>query len=141
MNYQLATTALLVTFLAAFNSHGNASTLSDRLTIDRLFHDKEFELNEPVPSKWLGNGDQYTTIVDSQSVANGQDIVQHDAATGEQTILVEAKKLVPDGHEQALEIKDYAWSENGRYLLIQTNTVKFRRYEPLGDYWLLNLET
>ncbi|MDH3350827.1 MAG: S9 family peptidase [Gammaproteobacteria bacterium] len=38
-------------------------------------------------------------------------------------------------------MKDYAWSDDGRFLLINTNTVKFRRFESLGDYWLLNLQT
>ena len=28
---------------------------------------------------------------------------------------------------------------DGQFMLISTNTVKFRRYEPLSDYWLLNL--
>lgn len=116
-----------------------AAETSALLSIDRIFHDKEFEIAEPVPSKWLSGGTQYTTVETSELVPHGFDVVQHDSATGERSILVSAKQLVPDGADKPLEIKDYAWSDDGQFMLISTNTVKFRRYEPLSDYWLLNL--
>jgi len=116
-------------------SHGD---LQVPLSVDRIFHNKEFELNEPVSSKWLADGESYTTIEKSTSSADAFDIVKHDSATGEETILVDASRLIPDGAEGPLEIKDYSWSDDGQYMLISTNTVKFRRNESLGDYWLLN---
>ena len=109
------------------------------LNVERIFHDKEFELNEPVPSKWLADGASYTTVEKSASTPGGSDIVRHASATGEQIILVDASRLVPDGAESPLEIKDYSWSDDGQFMLISTNTVKFRRHESLGDYWLLQL--
>ena len=109
------------------------------LTIDRIFHDKEFELNKKVPSKWLEDGASYTTVEASESVADGFDIVRHDSITGAKSILVGARQLIPEGEEQPLEIKDYSWSADGKYVLISTNTVKFRRLESFGDYWLLSL--
>ena len=66
--------------------------------------------------------------------------MQHDSATGEEKVLVDASRLVPENAETPLEIKDYSWSGDQRFVLISTNTVKFRRYEPLSDYWLLNLD-
>jgi dipeptidyl-peptidase-4 len=110
------------------------------LSIDRIYHDKDFDINTKVASKWLRGGESYTTIEESRSVAGGFDIVRHDPATGEQSILVDARQLVPEGADKAIEIKDYSWSEDGRFALIATNTVKFRRFEPLADYWLLNLD-
>ncbi len=109
------------------------------LSIDRIFHDEEFEINKKVASKWLHGEESYTTVEASESVADGFDIVRHDPATGEQSILVAASTLIPEGAEKPLEIKNYSWSEDGRFVLISTNTVKFRRLESLGDYWLLNL--
>jgi len=117
----------------------NAADPPTLLSIDRIFHDNEFEIAEPVPSKWLSGGTQYTTVETSEQMADGFDVVQHVSATGQRTILVSAGQLVPDGADKPLEIKDYAWSDDGKFMLINTNTVKFRRYEPLGDYWLLNL--
>ena len=132
-----ASLTAVIAFLAAPVLADEAPTA---LSIDRIFHHEEFELNERVPSKWLGGGDWYTTVEESSLTPGGFDIVKHDSATGEREVLVMASQLVPDGADKPLEIKDYAWSDDGRYVLISTNTVKFRRYESLGDYWLLNLE-
>ena len=118
-----------------------AADTESLLSIDRIFHDKEFEINEKVASKWLHGGESYTTVEASDSVEGGFDIVRHDPASGEQSILVGAERLIPKGADKPLEIKDYSWSEDGRLVLIKTNTVKFRRYEPLADYWLLDLSS
>jgi len=114
---------------------------TELLNVDRIFHDEEFKLNERVPSKWLAVGASYTTVDESASIPDGFDIVRHDSATGEKTILVDAVDLIPTDAELPLEIKNYSWSDDGQYVLISTNTVKFRRYEPLSDYWLLNLDS
>jgi dipeptidyl-peptidase-4 len=135
------TSVCVLSAATAATSRAFAADTTDLLSIDRIFHDKEFELNEPVPSKWLGGGDEYTTVQESSSVQGGFDIVRHDSETGQQTILVHAEHLVPAGADAPIEIKDYAWSDDGRFVLISTNTVKFRRLESLGDYWLLNLDT
>ena len=131
------TASLCIAVVFAVSVH--AAETNSMLTIDRIFHDKEFELNKQVPSKWLEDGDSYTTVEPSKSVAGGFDIVRHDSASGDKSILVGAKQLVPEGFEKPLEIKDYSWSDDGRFVLISTNTVKFRRLESFGDYWLLDL--
>ena len=122
-----------------FSISVRAAETDSMLTIDRIFHDREFELNRKVPSKWLDGGNSYTTVEPSESVDGGFDIVRHDSATGETSILVKAEQLIPEGADKPLEIKDYSWSDDGRFVLISTNTVKFRRLESLGDYWLLEL--
>lgn len=110
------------------------------LTIDRIFHEKEFSLESVVPSKWLDDGNYYTTVEESADIEDGFDIVRHDPATGERMVLVSAATMTPQGGDKPLKIDDYQWSEDGRYVLVFTNTKKFRRYKSLGDYWLLNLE-
>ena len=133
---------LFVSFVGlaiVFASQACAAESSSYLSVDRIFHGTEFELNEPVASKWLEDGDRYTTVEPSELTPDGFDIVAHDSATGQQTVLVKAKWLLPEGADKPIEIKDYVWSDDGQFLLIHTNTVKFRRNEPLGDYWLLNL--
>jgi len=138
-NNRHRTATCVLGLLAALNfssSHGESTA---PLSVDRIFHDKEFELNEPVSSKWLSNGESYTTIEKSVSSPDAFNVVKHDSATGEETILVDAARLIPDGAEKPLEIKDYSWSDDGQFMLISTDTVKFRRNESLGDYWLLDL--
>ena len=138
-NGQRHTNRYVLGLLAVFSTATAAADSNMPLSVERIFHDKEFELNEPVSSKWLAEGASYTTVEESVSTPDGHDIVQHDSATGEMTILVDAKRLVPDDAESPLEIKDYSWSDDGQFMLISTNTTKFRRLESFGDYWLLNL--
>jgi dipeptidyl-peptidase-4 len=139
VNDRHRTGTFILGLLAALGSAHALAESTTLLSVDRIFHDEEFELNEPVSSKWLDGGASYTTIEESISTPDGFDIVQHDSASGEEKILVDASRLVPDNAETPLEIKDYSWSDDGRFMLISTNTVKFRRYESLSDYWLLNL--
>lgn len=138
-NERRRTDTHLLGLLAALGAAQAAAESTALLSIDRIFHDDEFELNDPVSSKWLADGIIYTKIEKSKSTPSGFDIVQHDSATGKEKTLVDASRLVPDNAESPIEIKDYSWSDDGRFMLISTNTVKFRRNESLGDYWLLNL--
>jgi dipeptidyl-peptidase-4 len=138
-NAQSPTAVYFVGLLAALGCMETATGSTALLSVERIFHEEEFEINEPVSSKWLADGASYTTITKSTSIPDAFDIVQHDSATGEEKVLVDASRLIPDNAETSLEIKDYSWSDDGQFMLISTNTVKFRRYEPLSDYWLLNL--
>ncbi|MEM6536347.1 MAG: S9 family peptidase [Pseudomonadota bacterium] len=119
----------------------NTKDPSAYLTIDRVFQEKEFDIETPIQKKWVDAGMGYTTIENSVSVKGAKDIVRYDTATGKRSILVDATRLVPSGNEPPLELESYAWSDDGQYLLIQTNAVKFRRHKSLGDFWVLAVET
>ena len=90
--------------MAALIAASTSVAAESLLTIDRIFHDREFELDEKVPSKWLEGGDSYTTVEPSESVDGGFDIVRHDSATGDTSILVKAEQLIPEGADKPLEI-------------------------------------
>jgi len=47
--------------------------------------------------------------------------------------------LVPANGGEPLSIEDYLWSDDGRRLLIFTNTEKVWRRETRGDYWLFDI--
>ncbi|HEY3885959.1 MAG TPA: DPP IV N-terminal domain-containing protein, partial [Vicinamibacterales bacterium] len=53
--------------------------------------------------------------------------------------LVRPSQLVPTGSTAALDINDYAWSNDGTRLLIFTNTKKVWRQNTRGDYWVLDV--
>jgi dipeptidyl-peptidase-4 len=55
--------------------------------------------------------------------------------------MVAAARLIPKGESQPLEIEDYSWSDDGKKLLVFTNTKRLWRENTLGDYWVLDLET
>jgi dipeptidyl-peptidase-4 len=52
---------------------------------------------------------------------------------------VPSSKLIPQGEKDPLEISDYTWSEDGKKLLIFTNTERVWRQNTRGDYWVLDL--
>jgi dipeptidyl-peptidase 4 len=113
-----------------------AKALQDRL--DRIFKAREFDPPRFGPATWLPEGNAYA-IVERADGRAGSQIVRYDAATGARTVLVEAAKLVPGGAETSLDIDDYAWSADGRLLLIFTNTKRVWRQNTRGDYWVLDI--
>jgi len=107
------------------------------LTIDRLFASPEF-IEEPFgPARWLPDGESYTTL-EGAAGGTGTDIVRYDAASGRRDVLVPATRLVPNGRQQPLDIEDYLWSKDGRWLLVFTNTARVWRQNTRGDYWVLD---
>jgi len=111
-----------------------------RLTLDRIFTRDDFRSERFGPARWLQDGSGYTTLEKSADKAGGRDIVRCDPASGEAEILVSAARLTPEGSNTPLEISDYNWSEDGRRLLVFTNTTRVWRYNTRGDYWVLDLE-
>ncbi len=92
------------------------------------------------PARWADGGDSYLTLEPSPT-ARGFDFVEYDAATGRRSVKVRAEDLTPAGHDEALIPQDYAFSRDGRRLLVFTNTRKVWRQNTRGDYWVLDLTT
>jgi dipeptidyl-peptidase 4 len=104
--------------------------------IDRIFADRAYEAPRFGPARWLPDGAAYAIVERS---AGGSEIVRYDAATGTRTVVVPAAALVPKGTGAAIDIEDYAWSADGRRLLVFTNTRKVWRQNTRGDYWVLDV--
>jgi dipeptidyl-peptidase-4 len=134
VRFGLAIVAACALVLAA---PANAQTL----TVGQIFGDDAIALDRPLASKWLGDGDAYTTLEKSASVAGGTDIVRYDTRTGARTILVDAAALTPADAGKPLAIADYGWSADGHMLMVQVRAPAARRNNPLGDVWLLDLRT
>ncbi|MFA6117462.1 MAG: DPP IV N-terminal domain-containing protein [Sphingomonas sp.] len=116
-----------------------AQQASHPLTLNDIYGPGAVKLDEPIPSKWLGAGDAYTTVEASASTPGAVDIVRYDTATGKRSVLVDARLLLPVGGATPLAISDYAWAPGGRYLMLFVRAPSARRNNPIGDYWLLDL--
>ena len=68
-----------------------------------------------------------------------KDLVRYETATGARGTLVPWEKLVPAGETKPLSIDDYAFSRDGKRLLVFTNSKKVWRANTRGDYWVLDL--
>jgi dipeptidyl-peptidase-4 len=108
-----------------------------RAQIDRIFTDHAYDPPRFGPARWMPDGTAYAIVERAQG--GGTEIARYDAASGARTVLVQAAQLVPAGAAAPLDIDDYAWSNNGKRLLIFTNTKKVWRQNTRGDYWVLDV--
>ncbi len=106
------------------------------LSLEALFATPEYFGDFFGPAEWL-DGSRYTTL--ERSRLGGTDIVSYEAATGRREVLIPASDLMPRRGQQPLEVEGYQWSEDGRKLLIFTNTRRVWRDNTRGDYWVLDL--
>jgi dipeptidyl-peptidase-4 len=111
------------------------------LTIDRLYKSREFQSGSFGPARWLSDGAAYTTVERSQEVSGSREIVRYDTKTGQRVVLVPAQKLIPSGGDKPLSIEDYHWSDDGKKLMIFTNSKRVWRQNTRGDFWVIDLQT
>src|SRR5262249_20624620 len=87
------------------------------------------------PARWLEDGSAYTTLEASPANKDARDIIRYEAASGARSVLIAAASLIPTGASAPLVIEDYAWSKDGRKLLIFTNSKQVWGQNARGDYW------
>jgi dipeptidyl-peptidase-4 len=119
-----AATAIALVSTPRAQSPDVAATL--RTQIDRIYKDNAYSAPRFGPARWLPDGTAYAIV---ERIEGGADIARYDAATGARSVLASTK----------LDVDDYAWSADGRRLLIFTNTRKVWRQNTRGDYWILDV--
>lgn len=144
---------LSIVLIAVTNIFATDKALSEAdagyLTLDRIIGSDEFDSKSYGPIRWLKDGSGYTTLEDlsdSEEVEDSdknkaKDIVRYDPESGKREILVSAELLRPSADANSLKIAAYSWSEDGKKLLIFTNTKRVWRRNTRGDYWVLDLVT
>jgi dipeptidyl-peptidase-4 len=105
----------------------------------RIFDRKELEAKKFGPYRWMENGKAYTTLEPVAGSKDAKDLVRYDSATGARRVLVAATRLVGTAGSAPLSVEDYAWSDDGRKLLVFANAKKVWRQKTRGDYWLLDV--
>jgi dipeptidyl-peptidase 4 len=84
--------------------------------------------------QWSKDGSSYFT---TESNA----IVQYKLPSFQQTIIADTLKLVQKGQDKALRIRSFSFSDDGKKILIYTNSKKVWRQDTRGDYWVLDITT
>jgi dipeptidyl-peptidase 4 len=118
-----------------------ASAEASKLTLQRIFTDKDFDEEKLGAILWSKHAGHYFTLEAPREGKLGKDLVKHAAATGEKTILASAQSLTPKGDTKPLSIDSYAFSADEKLVLLFTNTKKVWRKNTRGDYWLMDLST
>ncbi len=111
------------------------------LTLDRIFGSREFAAERFGPARWMGDGDSYATLEPSAEVKGGRDLVLYAAETGKRQVLVSAARLIPAGASEPLSIENYAWSSDGKVLIVFTNSKRVWRQNTRGDFWTYDLRS
>ncbi len=81
--------------------------------------------------KWNKDGNSF------YKVDNGE-IIRVDLPGNKETVVVGAALLTPAGQSKPLDVENFSFSEDGKKLLIYTNSKKVWRYNTRGDYWVLD---
>jgi dipeptidyl-peptidase-4 len=109
------------------------------LTLERIFASREFSAERFGPARWMSDGESYTTLEPGVEAKAGRDLVLYRAETGKREVLVSAAKLIPPGASEPLAIEDYAWSPDGKVLIVFANSKRVWRQNTRGDFWTYDL--
>jgi dipeptidyl-peptidase-4 len=131
--------AAALVLLAGYAGGQSPAADPGRLTLDRIFASREFAAERFGPARWMTDGESYTTLEAAAGGGPGRDLVLYRAATGAREILVAAAKLVPPGASVPIAIEDYAWSPDGKVLIVMTNSRRVWRQNTRGDFWTYDL--
>ena len=132
--------ALAVVLAAALLAGGPVAAQQDTtgLTLERIHASGDFT-PESFDGRWQEGGGSWTVV--EQDEEGRDELWEVDAADGERERLIAAAELVPEGEEGPIAIYDYAFSPDGRRLLIFTDAQKVWRDRTKGRYYLFDLAT
>ena len=153
----LALTLLTLTSckLAGEPQNNSPDKKGTQLTNEAIFKSWDYNAKRPGAVRWLDKGASYSALETAPGYEDAklekdqygddikiyEEIVQYDPATLERTVLVTLKQLTPKGHDKALAVDDYQWSDDKSKILIYTNAKYVWREKDRGDYWVLETKT
>jgi dipeptidyl-peptidase-4 len=134
--------ALLTAFLVILTGGpASADDAQKPLELTQIFGPAAVSLERRPALEWMADGNAYTALEPSKSTAGGIDVVRYDIGAGSRSAMVSAAALIPAGASKPLGVTSYAWSPDGRLLLLQIAAPEARRNNPIGDCWLLDLKS
>ncbi len=80
---------------------------------------------------WSVDGNSYY-----ENTADG--IVKYQMPSFTETVVATTQQLTPKDSSHALKVRNFFFSNDGKKILIYTNSKKVWRYDTRGDYWVLN---
>lgn len=111
---------------------------SKNLTIDRIFASGEFQQDYAPPFQWIDNGEAYVKV---EYEGKQQQLAKYRTKSGEETILIHSKELIPNGKTNPIHIENISFSKDESKVLIFTNSSRVWRTNTKGDYWVFDLKT
>ena len=76
---------------------------------------------------------------DNSYYENGDEgIVKYQMPSFTKTVIATTQQLTPKDSSHTLKVRNFFFSDDGKKILIYTNSKKVWRYDTRGDYWVLN---
>ncbi len=105
--------------------------------LQRIFGSTELAARTFGPAAWFPDSSSFA-IAERNGSDGASRLVSYDAASGERSVLADARALTPTGSTSALEVDAFSWTPDKRLALIFTNTKRVWRDKTRGDYWVLD---
>ncbi|MGB5304067.1 MAG: DPP IV N-terminal domain-containing protein, partial [Gemmatimonadota bacterium] len=141
MTYVRYTARMVVGALAAgFLSISSPSAAMGQqdLTVERIFGSGDFS-GQSVSVRWMPDGLHWSTI--DRDSAEHSELWQVDARTGQREKLISAAELIKEGSGDSLQIEGYAFSADGRRVLIFAESQQVWRARTKGRYYVFDFPT
>ena len=111
-------------------------------TLRRIAVLLSFSLAVPTVQAQVGGGIQWTKDGNGYWRVQNDEVVQLDARDPRKTVtLISRQQLTPAGQTAPLAVRRFTFSDDGKLVLLNTNTKKVWRYDTRGDYWVYDLRT
>lgn len=130
---------MLVLSLFAATLAGQQIVKPDTSKLDaRRVTSGEFRTQRFGPARWLDGG-HYATL--ERKSGNGPlELVRYEALTGKRQVLVTAAMLWVTSEGRALNIEDYSFSPDQKWLMVFCDSARVWRLNTRGEYYLLPLD-
>ena len=102
------------------------------LTVHSVFGSRDFA-PDLVEIQWLREGGAYTVL---ESDSSEEDLYRVDALSGDRTLLVRGRELVPPEGGEPMDVESYQLSSGGAKLLIFTKALRVWRQNTKGTYYV-----
>lgn len=130
---------LLSVIAPTYAQQAQPQAAAQLLTIDSVL--TGFRVKSLGPVRWQQDGSGYLALEPAANNREVVELVRHDAASGERTVMIPTDKLIPAGATAPLSIEGFDLSGDEQKVLIFTNSARVWRSNTRGDYWVVDLKT
>ncbi len=130
--------ALAAMCLPALPLVGDAQTPDDALTVERIYGSDYFD-GDSISLRWMPDGRHWTTV--EQDMEGRDELWRVDAQSGSRQKLISAVELVPEAGQDPIAIEGHQLSEDGRRVLIFTNSQQVWRQRTKGEYYVFEFDS
>ncbi len=115
-----------------------AAQSADELTIERIFGENAFSTRS-VQTRWMEDGRHWSAV--EQDSAGRPELWRIEAESGRKEKLISAAELVPTGAGEPIRIEGHTFSDDGRRVLIFTESQQVWRSRTKGRYYVFDFPT